>query len=1033
MADLTPCGAEDLDPVRPDNRPGLSQISYRIGTQPEFFERMTWRIPRQTVADPESGQTLKPLAVLRARDTGDPSIALMDAFACSLDVLSFYSERIANEAYIDTAVQRRSMIEIARTIGYNLAPGVAASVQLSFTVEDKDDPYRSVEVPVGVQAMSVPQAKGQLPQVFETIESILARAEWNAMPVRTEQDQNLALYWNGEDEEDSKNGRLYLFDLDNSFDADETDDPDLETFETVASLQNHYPMSAELDLVDALNKLKEDQHYNPEIEAVLRAVPVDETYLRGTGLGLKPGDRLVVVGIRTDEEGERQVATAVHRVVSTTEDLAYGLTILVATPHSSPPKAVKRPPPYRAPRLRLLRMPVQRITFNAANVHSIVRRAVWSGDSLSALVRTQSWSRVKLMRLIRLPVAVDVPDTEAAKPGIYVMRQDCGFFGCTAPRWETLAKPGETRGETAKDPYPEPWDGRTSSGSLSAEPVRSIWTDSQGVSLAAHGVHAFTEREVKEIVPNGWAALETPSGAVTVLRVAAAATQSRSDYQLNGKATGILFARPSDRPGNNDDFVPPAEGATSPLNSYKFRTAKLYAASEALTLAGTPIREDVESGTTTLDLDSLYLDIERGRSVSISGERSDAEQLTDTETLTIADVIHIGGHTRLLLEAGPEYSYTRPSVRMNANMSLATHGELFSEALGSGDASIPNQLFTLAKRPLTYVSADTPDGRASTLTIRVDGIEWHEIGSLYDAGPYDRVYEVRLEDDGSTRICFGDGVRGHRLPTGTSNVVATYRTGIGHVGEVADEAIIQLKTRPLGIRAVVNPSAASGSAEAETLADARSRAPQSVRILGRIVSVTDYQDFAASFAGIGKARAEAIWSGQSQIVYLTVAPDSDSLLDEKAPVLKSLSDAADLMRDGSDTVTIAPYQRRYFQVAATLFKHRDHVAETVANTAREALLAGFGYAARALAQPVSAAEVIALLQAVPGVVGVDLDVLGLLDSSDPADPGPGTLASILVAMPARQLPLEEGGDLVAAELLTILDSAISLTVKDANA
>lgn len=1034
MADPTPCGAEDLDPVRPDNRPGLPEISYRIGTQPEFFERMKWRIPRQLVTDLETGLAIKPLAPLRARDTSDPTLALMDAFAASLDVLTFYSERIANEAYIGTALQRRSMIEIARAIGYKLAPGVAASVHLSFTVEDADDPYRAVAVPAGIQAMSIPKAKGELPQVFETIEPILARGEWNAMPARTEQDQNLALYWNRDDDgedpaPDPNNGRIYLFDLDNSFDADEESDPDLVSFPDLDSLKRYFPLSAGLDLEAALEKLIADHAYNPDIEPVLRAVPVDEIYLRGVGLGLKPGNRIVTTGVKIDGEGERQVACGVLRVISATDDLAYGITLLVATPHGKPPDAVKRAPAYRAPRLRLLRMPTHRIAFNAANVHAVVRNAMWSGTALSAVIRTQGWSRRKLLRLIRRPVAVDTPDTAEAQPGLYVMRQDCGFFGCTAPRWESLAKAGESRG----DPYPDPWDGRTATAVLSAEPVRSIWTDSQGGSLAPHGAHVFTEREIKEIVPNGWAALETPAGAVTVLRIAAAATQSRSDYALTGKATGILFAHPNDQPGSGDDFVPPTEASTSPLNSYKFRTAKLHAASEALPLAGTPIREELAAGTTTIDLASLYLDIERGRAVSISGSRSDGEGITDSETLTVSEVAHVGGHTRLSLESGPDYSYVRTSVRLNANMALATHGELFEEVLGSGDASLPNQLFTLAKKPLTFVSADTPDGRASTLAIRVDGISWHEVGTLYDAGPYDRAFEVRLEDDGATRVCFGDGVRGHRLPTGTSNVIASYRTGIGHAGEVADEAIMLLKTKPLGIKGVVNPSAASGSAEAETLADARSRAPQSVRILGRIVSLTDYQDFAVSFAGIGKARADALWSGQAQIVYLSVAPDSDSLLDEEAPVLDSLRGAADQMRDGTDTIVIAPYQRRYFQLAARLFKHPDHLAETVASAARAALLAGFGYTMRSLAQPVSGAEAIALLQAVPGVVGVDLDVLALLEGDDPEAEGPGTLASILPAEAARLLPEAQGGGLAAAELLTILDSAISLTVEEAHA
>ena len=1010
--DLGPCGAEDLEPGRPGNRPRLPAVGYRIGTQPEFLRRMEWRLPRQTVSL-GGGGTLKPLAALRTRESTDPTLALMDAFACSLDVLSFYSERIANEGYLGTAVQRRSMVELTRAVGYQLAPGVAASVQLSFTVEDSDDPYRAVEIPAGVQAMSVPQAKGELPQVFETVEPILARAEWNAMPVRTEHPQNLALYWNSADSDDEKNGHLYLFDLDNSFDADEISDPELETFADTASLERYFPLDPALDLDSALAKRIEDFAYNPDIEPVLKAVPVDETFLRGVGLGLRPGQRIVVIGVRIDSEQERHVACGLMRVVAATEDRAYGLTILEALPHGSPPRPVRRAPRLRLPRLKRPRMPTQRIAFNAIAVTSVVREAAWSGDALSALVRTQAWPRAKLMQILRMPRLIVAPETTEATPGFYLLRDDTGFFGNTGPRQQQLAPPA-----TGTNPYQHPWDG---SGG------RTVWSDSQGILLTG-GVHAFLDREMKELVPNGWAALETPDSQVEIFRVAKAAPQSRADYGMTAKTTGVTFVRPG-----GGAVVPPAETATSPLNAFRFRTARFYGASEALALAGTPIREDVAAGDLTLDLESLYLDIERGRAVSISGERSDADSITDSEALTVADVVHIGGHTRLLLEAGPDYSYVRSSVRVNANLALATHGELFAETLGSGDASRPNQVFTLAKRPLTFVSAATPEGRASTLEVRVDGIKWHEIASLYDAGPYDRVYEVRIDDDGSTRVRFGDGERGHRLPTGALNVAAKYRAGIGAAGEVADEAIILLKTRPLGVRAVVNPSPASGSAEPETIDEARVRAPQSVRTLGRIVSVTDYQDFALAFAGIGKARADTLWAGEQQVVHLTVAPATDTLMDEEATVLASLRDAIDLVRDGTDQVAIAPYARRYFQLSARLYKQADHLAEDVAAAAREALLAGFGYAARDLARPVSAAEAVAMLQAVPGVVGVDLDVLAAIEGNDPEAAGPGTLATVLPAYPARLLPPEEGGGTAPAELLTILDSAIDLVVEEAHA
>ncbi|MEM9302723.1 MAG: hypothetical protein AAGE01_11455, partial [Pseudomonadota bacterium] len=209
-----PCGAADHTPKRPDNRQGLQTLDYRITRQVDSFDRMLWRLPRLEL--PDDAERRHPLAALRTRDLEDPTISLIDAYAVACDVLSFYSERIANEGYIGTATQRSSIAELARMIGYELGPGVAASAYLAFTVEDADDPYRVVEVEPGVQAMSIPHETGKLPQIFETVEAITARAEWNDIHARTQRPQNLVIYNNLADDEDDLNGTLFLFDLDNS-------------------------------------------------------------------------------------------------------------------------------------------------------------------------------------------------------------------------------------------------------------------------------------------------------------------------------------------------------------------------------------------------------------------------------------------------------------------------------------------------------------------------------------------------------------------------------------------------------------------------------------------------------------------------------------------------------------------------------------------------------------------------------------------------------------------------------------------------
>jgi len=159
----------------PRIRPGLPALSYRAGTYSTFMKSMRERL-----------STLAPLAGLRTRDADDPAIALMDGWAIIADVLTFYQERIANEGYLRTATERRSISELAHLAGYEPRPGLAASVYLAYTLE-KD---AVTEIPSGSRSQTIPGA-GELPQVFETANAIEARAIWNNLAPRLERPQIL--------------------------------------------------------------------------------------------------------------------------------------------------------------------------------------------------------------------------------------------------------------------------------------------------------------------------------------------------------------------------------------------------------------------------------------------------------------------------------------------------------------------------------------------------------------------------------------------------------------------------------------------------------------------------------------------------------------------------------------------------------------------------------------------------------------------------------------------------------------------------
>lgn len=66
------------------------------------------------------------------RDSADFGITLIELFAYMGDVLNYYIDRSANEAFISTASQRDSVLQIARLLGYSPTKSIAATVTLTF-------------------------------------------------------------------------------------------------------------------------------------------------------------------------------------------------------------------------------------------------------------------------------------------------------------------------------------------------------------------------------------------------------------------------------------------------------------------------------------------------------------------------------------------------------------------------------------------------------------------------------------------------------------------------------------------------------------------------------------------------------------------------------------------------------------------------------------------------------------------------------------------------------------------------------------
>ena len=168
--------------------PGSRVIAYRIGTHADFLASM---IAGLTDAERPA------LAALATRDTDDFTIALLDAWAVVADVLTFYTERLAQESYpahgpgAHLAAGARPADRLPAPAGRRGRdpPGVRARARRPrFRPQARPRPgLRSagdpgaVTLEAGLRVQSIP-GPGEQPQTFETVEEIEARPEWNALP-----------------------------------------------------------------------------------------------------------------------------------------------------------------------------------------------------------------------------------------------------------------------------------------------------------------------------------------------------------------------------------------------------------------------------------------------------------------------------------------------------------------------------------------------------------------------------------------------------------------------------------------------------------------------------------------------------------------------------------------------------------------------------------------------------------------------------------------------------------------------------------
>lgn len=702
---------------------------------------------------------------------------------------------------------------------------------------------------------------------------------------------------------------------------------------------------------------------------------ISDLYLSGTDTGLKVGDVVMVTST---------VYNGAAHVLKIKVDNTKKLT------HVTFDKAI--PSLGGVPGgIGIIMWGDQKIPFNATAIRQEILQKTWKDSDLVVFLQANEWDPRTLMDYLS-QYRANNPSTVGYA---YSLRTRLGIFGNNAPKYETLPASQrfgewvslESSYEFKPAVYPNSWESQ------------NITKDSQGNSL--NNASFFLERAVPSVLANGYVALESKAAGLHVYKINSVIETSLSDYAISAKVTGLSVTEPFESPA---------------LTSYKVRDTTAYVQSEPLTPAELPLTDNLAQGATQLELNGFVFGLVVGQPVILSGERADADDLTQSEVLFIKEINHNYGLTTLTFETGLTYPYKRETVTINANVTPSTHGETVSEILGSGGASQPNQNFKLKQTPLTYVRSAAPGGAESTLQVRVNDLLWHEVSTLFEREPRERIFTTELADNGTVTLRFGDGIHGARLPSGQSNVRATYRKGIGLDGLVRAGQLSTLLTRPPGLKSAINPLAAEGADEPESFANAQQNAPLTVLTLDRVVSLEDYENFSRSYAGIAKALATWTWDGRTRGVFITVAGPLGA--DISATLAQDLIDAIHAAGDPFVPVQVKSYQEALFQLAGGLKIDPDYEAEKVLDAANDALRDTFSFANRQFGQPVPLSEVIALVQAVAGVVAVDIDSFYRTGKT--------------VKWNSRlEAELPNGGDpasLGAAELLTLDPAPIDLEV-----
>jgi hypothetical protein len=104
------------------------------------------------------------------RSEGDFGVALVELMAYMGDIISYYQDRTSSEAYIGSAVQRKSVLDIAQLLAYKPTNAVAATGTVTFVSDATTT--ADIVVPAGTQVVTDFVTAYDSPIFYETVADV---------------------------------------------------------------------------------------------------------------------------------------------------------------------------------------------------------------------------------------------------------------------------------------------------------------------------------------------------------------------------------------------------------------------------------------------------------------------------------------------------------------------------------------------------------------------------------------------------------------------------------------------------------------------------------------------------------------------------------------------------------------------------------------------------------------------------------------------------------------------------------------------